>query len=82
INVYSFFEMMATELTDDISEAEIIVTDKDTEAEICAKAKEAAEAAGNTEAKEGVDADRRGKIRKDAEIIREYDFEKMIALMN
>ncbi|MCR5733659.1 MAG: hypothetical protein K6G22_03535, partial [Lachnospiraceae bacterium] len=46
INVYSFFEMMATELTDDISEAEIIVTDKDTEAEICAKAKEAAEAAG------------------------------------
>lgn len=52
INVYSFFEMMATELVDDISEAELIVTDKETEAT------------------------------NKAEIIREYDFEKMIALIN
>ena len=52
INVYSLFEMMATELVDDISEAELIVTDKETE------------------------------TTNKAEIIREYDFEKMIALIN
>ncbi len=52
INVYTFFEMMASEVVSDISEAEIIVTNKTVE---CA---------------EGV------------EVIREYDVDKMIALMN
>ncbi len=52
MNVYMFFEMMAAELVDDISEAEWIVTDKEVEA--------------NDKAK----------------VIHEYDFEKMIALMN
>ena len=52
INVYSIFEMMAAELTDDISEAEVVVTNKTVEAP------------------------------ENAEVIREYDFEKMIALMN
>ena len=52
INVYTFFEMMASEVVSDMSEAEIVVTDKTVE---CA---------------EGV------------EVIREYDVDKMIALMN
>ena len=52
INVYSFFEMMATEVVSDISEAEVVVTDK------------------SVECPEGV------------QVIREYDIEKMIALMN
>ncbi|MBR6224069.1 MAG: TerD family protein [Lachnospiraceae bacterium] len=52
INVHSFFEMMATEIVDDPSKAEIVVTDK------------------NIECAEGV------------EVIREYDTERMIALMN
>ena len=52
INVYTFFEMMASEVVSDISEAEIVVTNKTVE---CA---------------EGV------------EVIREYDVDKMIALMN
>ena len=55
INVRSFFEMMATEVVDDISEADVIVTDKSIE---------------------GVE------LAENAEVIREYDFEKMIALMN
>ena len=55
INVASFFEMMATEVVDDMSEADVIVTDK------------------NLEGAEKL---------SDAEIIRDYDFEKMIALMN
>jgi hypothetical protein len=52
INVYSFFEMMATKLVDNISEADVIVTDKECETP------------------------------DKAEVIREYDFEKMLALMN
>ena len=52
INVYSFFEMMAAELTATEGEAEIIVTNK------------------TISAKEGV------------EVIREYDTERMIQLMN
>lgn len=52
INVASFFEMMAEEVVDDISEAEVVVTNKHVECE------------------EGV------------EVIREYDFEKMIRYMN
>ena len=52
INVYTFFEMMATEVVSDISEAEIVVTDK------------------NVECDENV------------QIIREYDIEKILALMN
>lgn len=52
INVHSFFEMMATEVVSDISEAEVVVTDK------------------TVECPEGV------------QVIREYDIEKMIALMN
>lgn len=52
INVYSFFEMMAAEVVSDISEAEVVFTDKE------------------VEAAEGV------------QVIREYDVEKMIALMN
>jgi stress response protein SCP2 len=55
INVASFFEMMATEVVDDMSEADVIVTDK------------------NLEGAEKL---------SDAEIIRDYDFEKLIALMN
>lgn len=55
INVASFFGMMATEVVDDMSEADVIVTDK------------------NLEGAEKL---------SDAEIIRDYDFEKMIALMN
>ena len=55
INVASFFEMMATEIVSDISQADTIVTNRNVD---------------STEIAEG------------AEIIREYDFEKMIALMN
>jgi len=52
VNVYSFFEMMATEVVSDIEEAEIVVTDKSV---TCAE---------------------------EVQVIREYDIEKMIALMN
>lgn len=52
INMYSFFEMMATEVVDDISAADVVVTDKNTE---CAE---------------------------NVEVIREYDIEKIMALMN
>ena len=52
INVHSFFEMMATEVVSDISEAEVVVTNKEVE---CAD---------------------------NVQVIREYDIEKMIALMN
>ncbi|MCR5149147.1 MAG: hypothetical protein K6C35_09310 [Eubacterium sp.] len=52
LNVHSFFEMLATEVTDDISEAEVVVTDKNISVE-------------------------EGKT-----LIREYDFEQMIKLMN
>ncbi len=55
INVASIFEMMATEIVDDMSEADVIVTDKSLEGD---------------------------EKLSDAEVIREYDFEKMIALMN
>ena len=51
-NLKDFFEMCASEITDDPSSADVIVTDK------------------NTDAADG------------KEIIREYDFEKIIALMN
>jgi hypothetical protein len=50
INMYSFFEMMATELVTDPAEADVIVTDKP-------------EFSGD-------------------KVIREYDFEKVLALMN
>ena len=52
INVRSFFEMAAAELTDDPMQADIVV------------------------------ADRELPCREGAEVIREYDFEKMLALMN
>ncbi len=52
INVYTFFEMMATELVTDISEAEVVVTDKAVE---CGE---------------------------NVQVIREYDTDKMIAIMN
>lgn len=52
INVYTFFEMMATELVTDISEAEVVVTDKAVE---CGE---------------------------NVQVIREYDIDKMIAIMN
>ncbi len=52
INVASFFEMMATEVVTDISEAEVVVTDKEVE---CAE---------------------------DVTVIREYDVEKLMKLMN
>ena len=55
INVAAFFEMMATEIVDDMSEADVIVTDK---------SMEGAEKLSETQ------------------VIRKYDFEKMIALMN
>ena len=52
INVKCFFELMATEVCDDISSADVVVTDK------------------NIDVAEGVS------------LIREYDLEKMIRLMN
>ena len=52
INMHSFFELMAAEVVDDISAADVVVTDK------------------NVECAEGV------------EVIREYDIEKMTALIN
>ena len=52
INMHSFFELMAAEIVDDISAADVVVTDK------------------NVECAEGV------------EVIREYDIEKMTALIN
>ena len=52
LNVKWFFELLATEVCDDISEAEIVVTDK------------------NVSVADGVT------------VIREYDVEKMMALMN
>ena len=52
INVKWFFELMATEVCDDISSADVVVTDK------------------NIDVAEGVS------------LIREYDLEKMIRLMN
>ncbi len=51
-NVYSFFEMMASELVEDPLQAEVVVTDREVE---CAEG---------------------------AMVVREYDVEKMIALMN
>lgn len=55
INVKTFFEMMAAEVTDDKSQADVVVTDK------------------------SVDM---GELKEGADVVREYDFEKMIALMN
>ena len=55
INVTSFFEMMATEIVEEMSQADVIVTNK------------------------SIDL---SEIAENAVIIREYDFEKMIALMN
>ena len=55
INVSSLFAMMAAEVVDEISEADIVVTNKNVDPE---------------------------RLAEGAEIIREYDFEKMIALMN
>ena len=55
INVASFFEMMAAEVVSDMSEADVIVTDKTVDASL---------------------------VPEGAEVIREYDLEKMIALMN
>lgn len=55
INVKTFFEMMAAEVTDDKSQADVVVTDK------------------------SVDM---GELKEGTDIVREYDFEKMIALMN
>ena len=52
INIYSLFEMMADELVTDLSEAEVVVTDKDVQ------------------------------CKENVLVIREYDTEKMIALMN
>ena len=52
INMHSFFELMAAEVVDDISAADVVVTDK------------------NVECAEGV------------EVIREYDIEKLTALIN
>ncbi len=55
INVASFFEMMATEVVDDMINADVVVTDKTVDTV---------------------------QIGEETEVIREYDFEKMIALMN
>lgn len=55
INMKNFFEMLATELVDDISEADVVVTCKNIPAE---------------------------KLAENAKVIREYDLEKMMALMN
>ena len=55
INVASFFEMMAEEVVDDISAADVVVTNKNIDA---------------------------SKLAEGAEVVREYDYEKMIALMN
>ena len=55
INVASFFEMMAAEVVSDMSEADVIVTDKTIDASL---------------------------VPEGADVIREYDLEKMIALMN
>jgi hypothetical protein len=52
INVRSFFEMMASEVVDDMAAADLIVTDKDVE------------------------------IAEGKEVIREYDIDKITALMN
>ncbi len=52
INMYTFFEMMASEMVTDPADAEVIVTDKTV------------------------------TLREGAQVIREYDFERMIALMN
>ena len=51
-NVYSFFEMMATEEVSNISEAEVVVTDKTVD------------------------------VPENVKVIREYDFDTMIGLMN
>ena len=53
INVHSFFEMMASGITDDPAQAEVIVSDGDFSA-----------------------------LEKDRQVIRSYDFEKLLALMN
>ncbi len=58
INVYTFFEMMATEVVDNMLDADIVVTNKD------------------------VHFDENDEAAKKIEVIREYDFEKMIKLMN
>ena len=51
----NFFEMLATEVVEDVRDADVIVTNK----KISDK-----------------------EIAEDAQIIREYDVEKMLALMN
>ena len=52
INMYTFFEMMASERAADPADADVIVTDKD------------------------------GEYPEGAEVIREYDFDRIIRLMN
>ena len=55
LNMKNFFEMLATEVVEDVRDADVIVTNK----KISDK-----------------------EIAEDAQIIREYDVEKMLALMN
>ena len=77
MNVYRFFEMMATELVADPAQADIVVSDR---AEIWEKANAAQEANGINAnvAQEAKDAD--SSARK--EWIHSYDFERLMALMN
>ena len=55
IGTPAMFEMMAEEVVDEISEADVVVTNKNIDA---------------------------SKLAEGAEVVREYDYEKMIALMN
>jgi hypothetical protein len=77
MNVYRFFEMMATELVTDPAQADIVVSDR---AEIWEKANAVQEGNGINAnvAQEAKDAD--SSARK--EWIHSYDFERLMALMN
>ncbi|SEP54629.1 hypothetical protein SAMN02910369_00016 [Lachnospiraceae bacterium NE2001] len=62
INVYTFFEMMATEVVDNMADADVIVTNKTVEPQKL--------------------SDTESGAAPEKEIIREYDTERIIALMN
>lgn len=72
LNVYSFFEMMATELVEDPAEAEVIVSDAympDQKASLDSDSPDQEESSVSDSPKV-------------PEIIRSYDFERILALMN
>ena len=101
INVKTFFEMMATEVVDNMADADVIVTNKEVAGVPGGTSGSAGgNSAGGVNAADSASGGLNGTVegteaaaqsaggrntadgRNEAEIIREYDIEKMIALMN